>query len=212
MSSETIFIEESIASLLKSVKLKRELKKEFAAELEKYAREWMKSPGARTTDQFNKKIREISNRYKADIPTAAAKSILTKMQAKRDEKKKVVGYGMSQRTVYEENVDEEVSTAGALGSHSASDGRNRAVSPPMPKVQNIPSPDGSCAGKPYFNCDADTFNKARMGRAKGQRWSTFLGSKNDWADGVRRWSRKNGNPDFMLRHGNMYIYAQRGIK
>jgi len=108
------------------------------------------------------------------------------------------------------NIEEMVTTGGALASHSPSDASQNIGSPPMPK---IPCPDGVFMGKPYFNCDSDTFAKIRMGRKKKQRWSTFLGTKNDWAEGVRRWARKSGNPDFLFRNASdgTFVYAQKGI-
>ena len=74
------------------------------------------------------------------------------------------------------------------------------------------NPDGKFCGKPVFNCDAETFSKCFQGRAKGQRWNTFLGTKNDWANGVRAYARQNGNPDFLLKNSQdgTYMFAQKG--
>jgi len=190
MAEQTL--DESIGTFIQSIKIKSSFKKEFKSELEKYIKDWMDKPGMRSTQRFNDKVREMSKKYKADISTKAMDSIMTNMKKKHDL------FAL-----------EEVGTASAIGSHSASDGRNNASSPPMP---NIPCPDGNFGGKPYFNCDGETFSKARLGRNKGQRWSTFLGSKNDWADGVRNWARKNGNPSFLLKNGNTFMYAQKSIK
>lgn len=107
--------------------------------------------------------------------------------------------------------NEETSAAVALASHSPGDsGLPRRNFMPIVSIKN---PDGSFAGKKYFNCDADTFQSCLKGRQKGQRWYTFLKQNNEWAYQIRAWSRKNGNPPFLLRNekDGTYIYAQKGV-
>jgi len=96
-------------------------------------------------------------------------------------------------------MNNEETTSASLG-HSATDG-------------NTPfAPHGKMARTHYFNVDDDTFAKARMSRAKGFRWSTFMG-KSELTDNIRLWARKNGNPDIMFRSPRgQFMFAQKGIK
>jgi len=98
--------------------------------------------------------------------------------------------------------EETSSTATTMGAHSPSDGRA-----PAPEFK----PCGKIAGTSYFECDRDTFNAAREGRKSGQRWNTFLKANNQFSNDLRAWSRKNGNPDIMLKNGNSFMWAQKGL-
>lgn len=105
---------------------------------------------------------------------------------------------------FEQN--EMVTTGAALASHAPSDGgiRNRAV--PV-------SPDGYAMGKPFFNCDMETFMKCRESRKKRQRWFAKLGNS-EWAAKVREYSRRNGNPDILVRNTDTgaFMFLQNGLK
>jgi len=87
-------------------------------------------------------------------------------------------------------------TTAALG-HSASDGSSGF------------KPDGKIAGSCYFNVDFDTFMKCKSSRKKGLHWNSFLG-KSELTTNIKKWSRKNKNPDILFRHGNSYMWAQKG--
>jgi len=94
--------------------------------------------------------------------------------------------------------NEDVTTGVALASHSASDGSSQAM------------PHGTAFGKPFFNVDADTFAKARLGRKKHAHWTKYMG-KNDMVDQIRSYAKKNGNPDILLRHPDgVFMFAQKG--
>jgi len=111
--------------------------------------------------------------------------------------------GVVSKSIFEKSyktINETVTAGVALASHSPSDGASPAA------------PNGKAFGVPYFDVDADTFSKARLGRKKGKHWNSLMGSSST-VDAIRAYAKAKGNPDIMLRHPEgIFMYAQKGVK
>jgi len=69
-------------------------------------------------------------------------------------------------------------------------------------------PDGTFAGKPYFNCPKPIFAKCVKGRKKFQRWKSFMG-EDDFMNKVRAYQNKNRKTDVLFRNGNEFMHVRK---
>lgn len=183
-------IDESIATIIKNIRVKAEFRKAVKDELDKFAKTWSHSPGALANRELEKKFNEIEKKYKDSLDVVALRKIMNKMKNSLS----VNAFGQKTRKISPWAVENTVGSAMPMA--SASDGRSLASGPKM-------NPDGSFGGIPYFKVSSSTFNGIRSAKKKGQHWKTFLGA-DETATKIRKWARSNSG-SLLLNYDNNFI-------